>query len=88
MPKTNHSRQFTDDRDYSCFGDWACGKHGSANNRRGAKKGLNRINRTRQNQAVKNAVKNDDIEEFLPLRNLRGVGKAHDYNGKSQYVEY
>ena len=87
MPKTNHLRNFTDERDYSVpEGDWACGKHGAANNRRGMKKGVNRVNRTRLNRVVKKLMA-DDETAVMP-RQFKEVKAAHDHKGKSKYVTY
>jgi hypothetical protein len=87
MPKTNHNRHFTDARDYTVpGGDWACGKHGAANQRRGAKKGINGHNRTTGNTALRYAVAHD--EEFFPIKEFKRVAKAHDWNGKAIYVTY
>lgn len=54
MPKTNHNRNFVDERDYSVPpGDWTCGKHGAARNKRGLKKYKNSRARFKQNQQLK-----------------------------------
>ena len=88
MPKVNHNRAFRDERDYTVPGDdWACGKHGHANQRRGAKKGKNRNLRANQNQVTKQLVTGDDEAVLIP-KAFKTVGKAHDHNGKSLYVTY
>lgn len=87
MPKINHNRGFIDERDYTVpAGDWACGKHGAANQRRGAKKGINRRNRSIENRNLRYAVYHD--EEFMPIKAYQEVKAAHDYNGKAMYVRY
>jgi hypothetical protein len=87
VPKTNHNRDFIDERDYSVpAGDWACGKQGARNQRRGAKKGVNGVNRTRQTQ-VTNKMANGDEDIMMPVE-FQEINKAHDYNGKARYVRY
>jgi len=54
MPKTNHRRGFKDEKDYSTPpGDFTNGKHGAANNRRGAKKFANSRTRFHENSALR-----------------------------------
>lgn len=64
MPKTNHSRDFVDERDYTVPpGDWTNGKHGAARNKRGAKKYIISRKRFAENQETKKVLKTSDSVE-------------------------
>jgi hypothetical protein len=82
MPKVNHARNFKDLRDYRVPpGDWVCGKHGVANNRRGVKKGVNRANRTRERDLLHKSLSNENIDPMLKI--FKEIRPGHDYNGKT-----
>jgi hypothetical protein len=89
MPKVNHNRGFKDERDYTVpGGDFANAKRGARQQRKGTKEGVNRVDRSRANQRVKNALVHDECEDLeLPVARKR-VPKAHDYDGKAVYVRY
>jgi len=68
MPKTNHHREFVDQKDYTCPpGDFCKGKHGAAKKARGIKKFFN--SRTRfhiKQQLVKSII--DPETEITPTK--------------------
>jgi hypothetical protein len=62
MPKTNHNRNFVDERDYTCPpGDHCRGKHGAAKKKRGEKKFRRSRQRFHQNQQTALLVDEDNI---------------------------
>lgn len=67
MPKMNHNRNFSDERDYSCPpGDWCRGKHGAAKNERGQKKFRRSRQRFHQNQQTMRLI--DEDATFDPTK--------------------
>lgn len=89
MPKVNHRRDFKDERDYTIpGGDFANAKRGARQQRKGVKEGVNRVDRSRVNQVVKNALVHDELEDMVVPVPLKAVPKAHDYRGKAVYVRY
>ena len=77
------------ERDYTVpGGDFANAKRGARQQRKGMKQGLNRVDRSRANQTVKNALVHDEVEDLVVPVSRKGVPKAHDHNGKAVYVRY
>lgn len=57
MPKTNHPREFVDQKDYTCPpGDFCKGKHGAAKKARGIKKFFNSRTRFHIKQQLIKAI--------------------------------
>jgi hypothetical protein len=83
MPKTNHNRNFRDERDYTVpGGDFCRGKHGAAKNKRGQKKFRRSRQRFHQNQQV-TAMVDEDVS-LMPTKHdnvLKGHSKLRVTSG-------
>lgn len=86
MPKTNHNRNFRDERDYTVpGGDFCRGKHGAAKSKRGQKKFRRSRQRFHQNQQV-TAMVDEDVS-LMPTKHdkvLKGHSKLRMPSGSGR----
>lgn len=76
MPKTNHPREFVDQKDYTCPpGDFCKGKHGAAKKSRGIKKFFNSRTRFHAKQQLVKAI--IDPESDIVLTKFEVSHKGH-----------
>jgi hypothetical protein len=85
MPKTNHERNFKDTRDYATPpGNFTRGKHGAAQNRRGAKKFTNSRNRFHENMNLRKYDEDMDQPIDLARRPVKIIGSIGWNFGRSK----